>query len=212
MTNVNTELSTWWDEVQKNYSKTGAKKYIFHSGTRTVWGFLKIQDKLVKGTKVLYVGVGEGICIKELADMGIEIQAVDISPLALKRVEKYIKKGYLVDDLEGLPIGYFDVVIHHLVAQHLSDEYLKIHLKYGIRSLKESGVFAMQFAQAENNIGLKADKDNRGFLSQTTGGCVRTLDEMKSFIQEAKGEVADVVGVKNINTNITWYAIHIVKG
>ncbi len=209
--NVDLKLKEWWNERQTEYSKTGNSRYIDHPGTDFVWDFLQIRNRLTKDVKILNIGVGMGIYIKELFLKEIEVHVLDISSLALDRVKSYTKKQYLLTDIENLPVNYFDLIIHHLVAQHSSDEFLRAHLKYGIKSLKRDGIFAMQFADAKGKAKLNLDKDNKGFFSQTTGGCIRTFREMQDFINEAKGKITDVVGFKKVPPGVTWLAIHIMR-
>jgi ubiquinone/menaquinone biosynthesis C-methylase UbiE len=108
-----------------------------------------VKDILKKGDKVLEIGVGLGYVTQGFKENGINVSALDISQVALNRVRDYCEKLYIVDKISELPDNCFDVIICQNGIQHIPTYLLEIELPHLIRSLKPTGVFAMEFVSSQ---------------------------------------------------------------
>jgi len=107
--------------------------------------YMEISELLTTGKTVLYVGVGTGTALKQLHELGCIIHSLDIAENARSKAEPY-SRFWLESEFENMPDDSFDVIIHHLVAQHLSNHQLERHVSNAIRCLKPTGILAMQYA------------------------------------------------------------------
>ena len=193
------ELIKHWD----NFSQ------IYNTPTNQVWGYLNVNNFISQGKVILDIGVGGGDESKELYEKGCVVHALDISPLGLERVKPYTIERYLPSQLKELPENFFDLVISHLVTQHMSDEDLLEQMKAVIKGLKKEGIFAMQFADSE----IEHYHINQDIERQKSGSICRSIEKMKKMVKEAGGKI---VGITNKPTlfpafKTKWHAIHIKK-
>jgi len=206
-------MRDWWNKQQQDFDKRREVRFLANSSPCKIWEFLNIDNKIKKGTKVLNIGVGTGRDTMLLhCQRGVEVSVLDISPLALKRVHR-MAKGYLSENLESvLPSDYFDLAISHLVSQHMGDRELLHQFRNVIRSIREKGIFALQFAWAEGVVvGGKRD--------QELGECSRYDTRMEYLIDKAGGKVVYSVppiiykdrdwGKKK--GDVVWFGVHISK-
>jgi len=136
----------FWD-VQ--HGKRNLKTLSGHTYSQTI-PFLKIEFLIKPGVTILEVGVGTGYLTKQLHDLNCKISGLDISEIALKKVEPYCEHIYTLDNLEKLPNAYFDLIICMYVIQHIPNSFLEYELECILKSLKyNTGVFAMQFASSD---------------------------------------------------------------
>jgi len=193
------EITDWWDKNHKENNNLWLSGY---SG-EDIWKFLKIENRIIRNNKVLNIGVGTGKCTKDLFDKGMKVYALDISEFALDKVKDYTIKSWDVKDIWSIPPNFFDLVISHLVTQHMSDEDLKKQIKIVLEILNDEGIFAMQFASNKDNL------FNEDIKSQKVGGVCRTLDHIKEIVNDLGGKLELI----NINTfgDIIWNSIHIKK-
>lgn len=110
---------------------------------------LKMTGRIKDTDVVLEIGVGLGYSVKELHRRNIKVSAVDISDSALRRVEGYCEKTYLVDQLNELPTDYFDVILCVNVIQHIPTKELNEEMREIMRSLKTGGIFAVEFVSSD---------------------------------------------------------------
>lgn len=108
---------------------------------------LQVQDRVTKDSKILCIGVGLGGWVWELAGLGCDISALDIAPSALDRVKQFAKTFLPTDKL---PINTFDLALSHWVTPHMTPIALQEQLNNVIPSLKNTGIFAMQFSEPDN--------------------------------------------------------------
>jgi len=101
----------FWEE-QHN----GDTDYLGHSDPSEVAEMHMIGD--VNRKKVCDFGVGDGRMSSYLSDSGADVTCVDVVQSALDKCDRRAKTC-LVSDMKTL--GQFDLVIMHLVAQHMSD-------------------------------------------------------------------------------------------
>lgn len=201
---VGENIKTWWERAhstQHEYWLTG------HKGPE-VWKYLEIIDKLKNGARVLNIGVGMGYCTHELAKLGLNVHALDISNSCLESV-KNVAVCWTPDKLRDLPNNYFDVAISNLVAQHMSDKDLITQIRGVCRALKpEEGVFAIQFSQ---NIDDKPIPD-QSLITQKTGGVLRTNREFTDIVKRAGGKILRMWnGHDYPEYNSRWVFAHIGK-
>ena len=172
---------------------------------------LHLDDLLKENIKVLNIGVGLGVCTKELVDMGCTVDVLDISDIAITKVKNITRKQYLASYEFGLPKNEYDLVISYLVSQHMNDVNLKRQLKYVIRSLKSTGTFALQFAFIEDYDLMKRDQERiQGETAETTGGVIRPLEDIQKFVEENGGYLSWVSEVCHSEHTIAkWQFVHI---
>jgi hypothetical protein len=139
-------------------------------------------------------------------ERGCKVHALDISPLALKRVED-VATAWAASELDKLPSDTFDVAISHLVAQHMLDSDLSAQLVAVIRSLKQDGVFAMQFMKPAQEVQGKTPQ-TRG--SAKGGGVFRTPEMIERMVRAAGGRVVRSVPKEQSQENRwAWQVVHI---
>jgi SAM-dependent methyltransferase len=132
---------------------------------------------------VLEIGCGLGYVTKGFSEV-VNISVLDISQAALDRVRPICKKVYHIDEVDTLPSDYFDLIICHNVVQHVPTVPLKIELANAIRSLKTTGIFAVEYVWAD-----EIDDDGVDFepASATAGHLCRSDKFMSELVQELGG-------------------------
>lgn len=131
----------WWDRAHS----CNHKMWLSGTGPEEIWQRLGVSDRIVATASVLNIGVGLGYCTHALNRIGCEVSVLDISELALARVQD-VAKGYRADGLNEIPSRSFDLALSHLVAQHMYDEDLGAQINHVVRALKPTGVFALHYA------------------------------------------------------------------
>jgi tetratricopeptide (TPR) repeat protein len=197
-------IKDWWEINHKE------DELFFLTGTpgKQAWKNLDIIEHITAKKKILNIGIGLGYCTKDLHNIGAEVHALDISLTALKRVEKYIKKGWTPDELPYLPVNYYDLAISHLVAQHMSDVDLLSQIKYVVNSLKKDGFFAIQIAfPLQEEYQFRED-----FETQKWGGVLRSIVHINELVKNAGAQIVWINKIGEFHDfGIGWYGIHIVK-
>lgn len=184
--------------------------FLTGSSGRSVWSSLNITDRVKAGAKVLNIGVGLGFCTNELVKAGCVVDVLDISPVALERVSKIVRKAWLPSQFESMPIDYYDLIISHLVTQHMPDGDLTKQVTYTVKALNKIGVFAMQFAcrfpiisDGKTSISMKDTK---------AGGSVRTLEKIDSLVRSCGGQIVwnKMISVYQ-RKGSCWFGVHIAR-
>lgn len=171
--------------------------------------FLKVQSFIKKGNKVLEIGVGLGYVTQGFYNDGLLVSALDISEIALSNVKKYCEKLFLIKDIESIPKDYFDLIICHNVIQHVPTDLLKKELFYCIRSLKDNGIFAMEFISTFENIN-DTWNENYKHSKNSLPNFYRSIDYMGGIIKECGGSYEMVVNNKcNIGKTKGCHVFHI---
>ena len=170
--------------------------------------FLQIRDYVKSGIKILEVGCGLGYVTEEFSKLG-DVSVLDISVAALNRVRPFCESTYLASDSNQLPSNYFDLIICANVVQHVPTDELKRELVDIINSLKEDGVFAIQFVSIDN----VSDMQSPSVEDSTAGRLGRSPEFMHQIINDAGGTGKEIysgrVKHKIINQNNVF---HISKG
>ncbi len=145
---------------------------------------LHLQEYIKTSDTVLEMGVGLGGVVKGFYEENKKVSGLDISEVALDKVSEWCENIYTVAAVNNLPINYFDIIVSANVVQHIDTSLLKKELKYLIRALKNTGVFAVEFV-TNNNI---SDMGINPCLETLKGGsCCRTPEVFKQLVKEAGG-------------------------
>lgn len=138
--------------------------------------------------RLLNIGIGRGSCVRGFSNAGCIVDTLDISEHSLECVKDVVRKHYLVSNIEELPENHYNLIVSHLVVQHMNYSDMCEQLPYIIRSLKENGVFAMQFLEWGEEAIYPNDSyiDERMEVVPNKG---RTIGFMADIINEAGGKV-----------------------
>lgn len=204
---MNKEVKDFWENAHKN----SMQEWLSGTHLRELKINLQLDDLLKENIEVLNIGVGLGVCTKELVEMGCTVDVLDISDIAIEKVKDITRKQYLASYEHALPKNKYDLVISYLVSQHMNDVNLNRQLKYVIRSLKTTGTFALQFAFIDDYELMKNDQKRiQGEIAETTGGVIRPLEDIQRFVEENGGYItwtSDVVHSEH--TIAKWQFVHI---
>lgn len=184
---MNENTLTFWNKCHEEKNIFGL------SGTQynTTIDYLKLQNHMKSNLKVLEIGVGIGYTLKGCYEKGMLVSGVDVSEIALECVKPYCEKTYTVDNISELPSNYFDIILCMNVVQHIVTSNLIEELRHCIRSLKNDGIFGLEF------VSIPTTEDGGLNKSQNTGETLyRSKLYLEKIINELGGEcelVHDVV-------------------
>jgi SAM-dependent methyltransferase len=200
------QLEKWWNDCHN----TSGSFYVSDYGGPSLWKQLNISDRIIRGKRVLEIGVGDGSDVRELRAKGLEVHVLDITPAALQKVASITQGQWIASRIELLPEAEFDVAISHLVTQHLSNEVLARQIKFVLRSLKPRGVFAMQFA--DHIEGVKDEFFSEDLSLQQIGAVNRNVRMMQEIVRTAGGKITWLSRPQNFpDQKVRWFNIHIKK-
>jgi len=160
-----------------------------------------IPDIALDDASILDVGVGLGFMVEYLCDLGKRTAALDVSQSALNRVKYWTSNCYR--DASDLPTNSFSLIMHHLVAQHMHDDALRLQIVHLIRSLRDGGVIAMQFAAPMTGGGVPTI--DQSLELQAGGGVTRTPEEMCSLIVDVGGTIRSLMARERWERNGSVY-------
>ena len=184
-----------YHQQQKVTALTGshlAAYYLYHDLS---------PSRFSPGTKILEVGIGLGHAVREMEAHGCEVHVMDICQRAIETVQNVVARSYLHRDAHQLPSDYFDVIMHHLVTQHMSEADLRWQLPHVIRSLKASGKLHIQWAGSdvpgendlrESIVGEEGLPDVQNTPSMMGGRMCRSEEHAIELIEHAGGRVVRV--------------------
>lgn len=199
---MNENIKNFWENAHNMRTELWLSGYSLEK----VWNGLNIINKLVPNIKVLNIGVGLGNETIELSQhKDTIIDVLDISEKAIDSVKNITRAQYLSSNIFNLPINEYDIVVSHLVTQHMNDEDLNEQIKYVLRSLKPDGIFAMQFAFVDG-----VNMAPQGEDKQTAGSVIRSLSEIEKIVKNNNGYlswISDVITFKH--TASKWQYVHI---
>ena len=149
-----------------------------------------------------------GHCTRALAARGAIVSALDISQAALDRVVDATERRYLAGAIHQLPADSFDLAISYLVSQHMRDAELRQQIQHVVRSLKPTGIFAMQFTYGWGQREGTVNDD----LTPAKGGSVqRTLHRVAEMAHDAGAAIAWAgLNAHWIEHHASWYAVHVI--
>jgi len=174
-----------------------------------------IEETVLPGKRVLEIGIGFGYCVRGFYNAGCRVWAMDICKEAFNCVDDIIEESYLHENADKLPENFFDLIMCHVVTQHMSESDILYQFPHVIRSIKSDGVFMVQFADSdiaeENNISetvLGEPADNK--VTMLGGRMVRTPDYAKQLIEQCGGEVIYTSGRKTFpQYKSGWYFLKV---
>lgn len=198
-------LPDFWERAH------ASSTHLWISGTppKEIYERLNISE-LVSENKfsILNVGVGEGYCEADLSNKGHSVDALDISQSALRRVHKHVRKGFL--SARDLPTNSYDLIVHHLVAQHMSHKDLEEQVTHLIRSLKKNGLIAMQFASSQRDHTLVTSDENKSVVM--SGGVLRSKNSIQEIATHSSGRIQNFFDKEDwSNSECRYVTAHIVK-
>ena len=172
-------MKAFWDAQHQ----ANERLYLTGSNVPMLMTRLRITDDDCRGRAVLDVGVGLGKMAQHLQALGCEVHCLDISTVALDRVRDFAST--YADPL-ALPPDTFDLAICHLVSQHMAEADLIRMLTGVIASLKDDGMFALQFSISDDPANNDILDDSRE--RQISGGCCRTASKIVALVTAAGGK------------------------
>lgn len=200
-----TSSTDFWE----NAHRSGSHLWISGTPPKEIYARLNVSrflshDKLL----ILNVGVGEGYCEVDLTNKGHFVDSLDISPSALFRVRKYVREGFL--SAHDLPSNRYDLIIHHLVAQHMSCKDLEVQVAQLVRSLNPTGVIALQFASSQSDHTLITSNQSESVLMQ--GGVLRSQTSIQRITDRSLGIVEAFFDNENwSHSDCRFVTAHIVR-
>lgn len=203
-----TDMKGFWEDAHiqdKKYELTG-------SSAEGVLKFLNITDKMIRDSKTcLVIGVGFGHETYFFAKNGLQVSVLDISSKALKRVAQITQKQYLPDQLPEVPSDHFDLIVSHLVTQHMNNKDLADQINNCIRALKPDGTFAMQFSSRRKTNSDNMNQPIRA-SDQMAGFVCRSPRFMESLVRKNGGKITwQSWPIYFPHIRLHWYGVHIKK-
>jgi 2-polyprenyl-3-methyl-5-hydroxy-6-metoxy-1,4-benzoquinol methylase len=196
-------VTDFWELAHKD------KSHPWLSGTPPLEVFerLKIQDHLKIGNRsILNVGVGEGYCTYALSKQGNTVDALDISSNALANVANFTEYQFL--DAANLDAKKYDLILHHLVSQHMSHVNLSAQLSHLIRSQKVDGILALQFVSSSKNEMFVTEDDD--ISAQMHGGVFRSTQFLDEMIKGCGGRLINVFKTESWeNSEAVFHTVHV---
>jgi len=181
--------------------------FLTGSSGSQVWKNLQIEDRICAGSRVLNIGVGLGYCTKDLVSRGCKVDVLDISPIALSRVSSIVENSWLPNQFDLMPVGEYDLVLSHLVSQHMPTSELEKQVQYIVKALAPSGLFAMQFSSWLP--GVHAEVSTKNIKS---GGMCYSQVEMQGIIERCGGRVQKMAKIYEFPAKgSSWSIVHITK-
>lgn len=170
-------IENFWDVSHKN----NISLWLTGSDPNYIVDYYKLSDHLNSKRKILNVGVGLGTCTNFYFKSGHEISALDISKEALNRVKSFTYHTYLTSEIDSIPDGYFDLIIQHLVVQHMSYLDFTLQFKELLKKIdSKSGKYCVQFA---TGVTLPNDTSDSTEICKG-GGVLYSEDKIKSLLFE----------------------------
>jgi 2-polyprenyl-3-methyl-5-hydroxy-6-metoxy-1,4-benzoquinol methylase len=205
LVNEATSLTDFWESAHRSDT------HLWISGTppKEIYDRLNVSKFLTENKlSILNVGVGEGYCEVDLTNKGHSVDSLDISQSALIRVQKYVREGFLSAD--DLPSNRYDLIIHHLVAQHMSCKDLEVQVAQLVRSLSPTGVIAMQFASSQSDHTLTTSNQSESVLMP--GGVLRSKTSIQEIAHRSLGMVQAFFDNENwSHSDCRFLTAHIVR-
>lgn len=208
------EIKDFWNDVHKRQdtlSLTG-------SDGPTELGSLEIKPEAIVGKTILVIGVGVCEPTRFYQQNGSFVYALDISPIALENVKPYTLGQFSPED--NLPENTFDYVLSNNVCIHMSHVDFEIQLQKVIQSLKNDGVYALQFHHLDDRLETEGDgywaldlyKED-DLKAQTWGAVFRSPGRVLRTVEKHKGKIVYLSrpGNHSYINNIFGYTVHIMK-
>ena len=168
-------LQEFWNESHK----TQNLRWLTNSNPESELEFLDFDLNKSSQTRILVVGVGTGSTANYLADRFKFVDAIDISEIALQNLSPKIKYRFTTNNYNLIPDRKYDVVLHHLVAQHMSTKELLLQIIELEKKLDFFGEIRMQIASSvlEDRNDIEELEEN-----QRIGKVLRSPEKLVSEI------------------------------
>lgn len=188
-------IKDYWEEQHER----NEIKMLTGTELNRYYDLFNIKRETLENKTVLEIGVGTGKATRAIGLLTDDFDVLDIADKAISKVVNWISEGYT--DSKSLASNKYDVVISNLVAQHMSTEDLKAQMKDVIRSLKDTGVFFMQFSEA------------KGYNPETVevqqgGGVLHSVNDMSKIVASCGG-VMDLIQTIQILPIVKWHCVAI---
>lgn len=174
------EVAAFWDEAHQR----NAHLWLTGSDPSEVLERLGVSSEILQASthsenaKVLDVGVGEGLMSNFLTRHNLYHDCLDISANALTKVGNTCRNTFL--DASDLVSETYDLIMHHLVAQHMSHSNLTDQLRHLVRSLRSDGMLRLQYSTTSQLILEGDDSENQ----QKTGAVNRNPEWFRSAVND----------------------------
>ena len=186
-------VNEFWDLAHR----ANNRRWLTGSSAAAELGFLKFTTLGNVGKNILVVGVGQGKTANYLAEQGMNVEVLDITPKAFSGLNKNIVGRHLVTNYSTLPLKKFDFVLHHLVAQHMSNDDLTKQIEKLLVSIRKDGEIRIQIASAidhnENDLSDSLADQKMGSVLRSPGLFIQKLQNQHniSAVIENKIEFPD---------------------
>lgn len=97
---------------------------------------------------ILDIGVGLGGMSEYLHSQKCTVDALDVADEAEQTVKQFIRRFYVAENIQNLPMKEYDLALSMIVAQHMCERNLRKQIYYVFRSLKPNGLFSLHLAGA----------------------------------------------------------------
>jgi len=199
------KIESFWNECHKNE----ALMYLSGCTFDETVNFLQVPDKAKPGISVLEIGVGMGYVTKGFFELGATVDCLDISLVALSRVQGYCRKTYHVAEIKNLADNCYDLVVCHNVVQHMPTVDLRAELTEVIRALKSDGVLAIEFVSSDKAADTGANPTPKEVAA---GALCRTPEFMMNLVRECGGSSELVYSAKVDNPVVTGvHVLHVFR-
>lgn len=199
------EVGAFWEQAhQKN-----AHLWLTGSDPSEVLVRLGVNDAILElqnhsgEPRVLDVGVGEGLMSNFLSRNSVSHDSLDISSHALSKVGSNCRHTFLSGS--DLPDETYDVIMHHLVAQHMSHQNLSYQLTELLRALRPGGTLSLQYS-ATQDLTLQDDDSES---HQKMGAVTRNPDWFSRYLKNNDHCVIDSDAETDTFGQITFRVIRI---
>jgi len=171
---------TWWE--QQHIKRR--EKWLTGCTMGKYEGFFGVE---FAGKRVLEIGCGMMVATRQILEVAADLWVVDVSSVAVAKAGRLIgSKAVLLSNVEDmLPMDYFDVVISHLVVQHIYEKEVLHQMDYAITALNENGVFAVHYMSTVNG---NDGEEQRRQVFHNGGSISRSTSYFKEML-EGRGKV-----------------------
>jgi hypothetical protein len=200
-------VQEFWEESHLEQSR----RWITGSSPKDELGYLDFSSSQVANNRILVVGVGTGATANHLSNLGYDVSVLDITELSFTLLSPNIRNRYLVASYEALPSDYFSLILHHLVAQHMSDKDLRLQIEILFDSLCNGGLLKLQFASSL--IGDRNDTTTSE-IDQKLGRVLRTVERIESMVPlnaKPTATVSKKLDFPDWEEGWCWYLLQIRK-
>jgi 2-polyprenyl-3-methyl-5-hydroxy-6-metoxy-1,4-benzoquinol methylase len=177
----NSNVAEFWDLAHR----ANNRRWLTGSSPADELGFLKFTILSNVSKNILVVGVGQGKTANYLAEQGMNVEVLDITPSAFSGLNKNIVGRHLVTNYSTLPLNKFDFVLHHLVAQHMSNDDLMKQIENLLVSIRKDGEIRIQIASAidhnENDLSDSLADQKKGSVLRSPGLFIQKLQNQHNI-------------------------------